>query len=107
MVERKPPTIEMLREFKKKIEKKYGIKKMILFGSLAKGEQKEDSDVDFIVVSEKFKGKNHLKRSPSLYLEWNFGYPVDFICFTPEEFEKLKKRVSIVSEALHEGIEIN
>jgi hypothetical protein len=31
---------------------------------------------------------------------------VDFICYTPEEFEKLKKEVSIVSEALKEGIEI-
>jgi hypothetical protein len=30
----------------------------------------------------------------------------DFICYTPEEFEKLKKEVSIVSEALKEGIEI-
>jgi hypothetical protein len=31
---------------------------------------------------------------------------VDFICYTPEEFEKLKKEVSIVSEAFKEGIEI-
>jgi len=34
-------------------------------------------------------------------------YPVDFLCYTPEEFEKLRKRISIVSVALKTGIEIN
>jgi hypothetical protein len=36
----------------------------------------------------------------------DLNYPVDFLCYTPEEFNKLKKEVSIVSEALKEGIEI-
>lgn len=41
-----------------------------------------------------------------LWLKWNLDLPVDFIPFTPEEFNKLKKEVSIVSEALREGVEI-
>jgi hypothetical protein len=36
----------------------------------------------------------------------DLNYPVDFLCYTPEEFNKLKKEVSIVSEALKEGVEI-
>src|SRR3989338_5829633 len=43
-------------------------------------------------------------------IEWHvkhkIGYPVDFICYTPDEFNRLKHEVSIVSEALREGIEI-
>ena len=39
-------------------------------------------------------------------MKWPLDLPADFICYTPEEFEKLKKEVSIVSEALKEGIEI-
>jgi hypothetical protein len=41
-----------------------------------------------------------------MYDFWDLNYPVDFLCYTPEEFNKLKKEVSIVSEALKEGIEI-
>jgi len=31
---------------------------------------------------------------------------VDFICYTVDEFNKLKKKISLVSTALKEGIEI-
>ena len=31
---------------------------------------------------------------------------MDILCYTPEEFEKLKKRIGIVQEAVKEGIEV-
>lgn len=34
------------------------------------------------------------------------GTTVDIILFNTKEFEKLKKEISIVSEALREGVEI-
>jgi len=55
-------------------------------------------------VSRKFKGKNFHSRFKGLWLKWDLDLPVDFIPYTPEEFDKLKKEVSIVSEALREGI---
>ena len=78
---------------------------MILFGSRVDGKVREDSDVDLIVVGN-FRGKSNLKRAPQLYLEWDLDLPVDFLCYTPEEFEKLSKRTSIVSEGLEKGIMI-
>ncbi|MBI3412683.1 MAG: hypothetical protein HY051_01210 [Candidatus Aenigmarchaeota archaeon] len=54
--------------------------------------------------------KKFQDRYKGLWIKWHvvfkMGYPVDFICYTPEEFEREKKRVSIVSTALKEGIEI-
>ena len=41
-----------------------------------------------------------------MYDYWNLDYPVDFLCYTPEEFEKKKKEISIVKEAVKEGIDI-
>ena len=96
--------IEEIKEFIGKIKDKYKIEKAILFGSFARGEEREDSDVDLIIVSDYFKGKSALKRPSSLYLEWNLDYPVDFICYTKEEFERLKNRASLVREALKEGV---
>jgi len=41
-----------------------------------------------------------------LHLAWDLGMPVDFLCYTPEEFAELSKRPSIVREALREGIPV-
>ncbi len=84
--------------------------KIILFGSYARGDFTKDSDVDLIIIDNKFRKKNVFHRTKNLWINWHIKqklkYPVDFLCYTPEEFEKLKKQVSIVSEALREGIEI-
>jgi len=93
-----------VEKFKKKIEKKFFVEKIIIFGSAARGEMKEDSDIDLIVVSKKFGLKHFFNIVPKLYGEWSLEYPVDFLIYNKKEFEKLKKEVSIVSEALREGI---
>lgn len=98
--------IKKLRIFKRKIEKKYNINKIILFGSRANGRPRKESDVDLIVVGA-FTGNNNLKRAPPLYIEWDLNLPVDFLCYTPEEFENLKNRVTIVREANKSGIVID
>lgn len=90
----------------KKYKGKIGADKIVLFGSYARGDYTEDSDVDLILVSRKFKGKKFHARFKGLWLKWNLKMPVDFIPLTPEEFEKQKKEVSIVSEALKEGIAV-
>ena len=45
--------IDMLREFKRTAGEKYGIEQLILFGSVARGEQREDSDIDICVMLRK------------------------------------------------------
>lgn len=37
---------------------------------------------------------------------WDLPVAVDFLCFSPEEFDDLARRTSIVSLALAEGTEI-
>ena len=101
----KGPDAELIQKvtaFKDKI----GAEKIIVFGSFARGDFGEHSDVDLLLVSKKFRKKNFRERFRGLWLKWDHDLPVDFIPYTPEEFEKLRKRVSIVSEALREGIEI-
>ena len=94
--------ISRVAEFKRRI----GAQKVVVFGSLVRGEFGEHSDVDLVIVSEKFRGKDFFERLRGLWLEWGLGLPVDFFPCTPEEFEKSKKEVSVVSEALREGIEV-
>jgi predicted nucleotidyltransferase len=79
---------------------------MFLFGSRAWGKPHQDSDIDLIIVSPTFRKKKPLARGLNLYDHWSLDYPVDFLCYTPEEFEKLKKKITIVKEAVERGIEI-
>jgi predicted nucleotidyltransferase len=95
-----------LSRFKKELSKRIAVQKMILFGSYARGDYKKESDVDLIIVSSDFRKTRFVKRSLGFYKFWPLNLPVDYICYSPEEFEKQKKRVSIVSMALKEGVEI-
>lgn len=45
----KDEIIAVLRKFKEEFGEKYGIEKLALFGSVARGEQKEDSDIDICI----------------------------------------------------------
>lgn len=41
--------LDLLRQFKSTAGEKYGIEQLALFGSAARGEQREDSDIDICV----------------------------------------------------------
>lgn len=98
--------VKQLIKFKTELEKNVPVDKIIFFGSRAKGKFHPDSDIDLIIVSPKFRRLNFFTRGAKMYDYWNLNYPVDFLCYTPEEFNKLKRQVTIVKEALEEGIEI-
>lgn len=102
----KKKDLNLMKKFKKELSKKISIKKMILFGSRATGKTHKWSDFDIVVVSNDFKGKKSFERGIGFYDYWGYDYPVDFLCYTPEEFEKLKKKITIVRNAVKEGIEI-
>ncbi len=44
--------LNILKEYKNKYSNAYGIKKIGLFGSVARGEQKENSDIDVYIESD-------------------------------------------------------
>ena len=90
---------------RKKISENKG-KKIIFFGSRSHGKPGKWSDIDLVIVSSKFRRLNFFKRGAKMYDYWKLNYPVDFLCYTPEEFNKLKKQITIVKEAVENGIEI-
>jgi len=98
--------IKKLEQFKGELNKDTPITKMILFGSRAWGKPHKDSDIDLLIVSPHFRRKKPLYRGLRFYEHWRMNYPVDFLCYTPEEFKKLRKQITIVKEAVEKGIEI-
>jgi len=109
MDSKKTKDIIRLKKFKNELSKKYKLKHLILFGSRATNKNKKNSDYDLIVVSPDFKDIEWRKRQISLYPLWDFGLfekGADFICYTPDEFEKMRKKSFLCKKATEEGIEI-
>lgn len=102
MDKNKAKIIKELRNFKEENK----ISKLIFFGSRIKNMHSKYSDVDLIIISSRFNKIKSFKRAPLIRLKWKLEYPVDMLCYTPGEFNKLKKQVSIVRETVSEGIEI-
>ncbi len=100
----KPEVMAAVEKFRK-VARKHGVEKIVLFGSQAFGLAGEASDIDLIVVSRE---EDKLGLLSKLYHEWHvvqgIDLPVDFICYTPEEFDELKERITLVREAVRSGI---
>ncbi|MBU7009951.1 MAG: nucleotidyltransferase domain-containing protein [Theionarchaea archaeon] len=87
-----------------KIIEEFHPEKVILFGSRVKGEAEEESDLDVILVAETFREVHFLRRMPMVLKKIRFPKHVDYICYFPEEFERMKETSSVVMDALEKGI---
>ncbi|BDH80138.1 nucleotidyltransferase [Methanothermobacter tenebrarum] len=101
-----PEGIEDIRGFLSQVKRKFKPDLILLFGSRARGEHLEDSDYDIIIVSEKFRNMNFLRRIEKIIEYWDAKVNIDVLPYTPEEFEIKKKEIGIVQEAIKEGIRL-
>ncbi len=78
--------------FAKRAKKKFDAEKVILFGSYARGQATDYSDIDVIVLSNKFSSIPQEKRLDALYPLTAKLYPdVHPFGYTPKEFANAKK----------------
>ncbi len=77
---------------------------IVLFGSVARGDHVEDSDLDFIIVSRSWQGMEVEERLSLLYRLWDKPRDATFIPLTPSELVRLRDKSITVAEALRDGI---
>lgn len=77
--------------------------RIILFGSVVRGEGREDSDFDLLVIKSGVVRKREVARR--IYRELvGVGVPVDIVVVTPEEIEEYRGNVgTIIQPAMEEG----
>lgn len=95
-----------VRRFLERVSEVYRLRKAILFGSRARGDHLEDSDIDLILVSEDFEGIPFVERISRMYRFWDDELALEVLCYTPEEFEEKRKRIGLVQDAVREGVEV-
>ena len=94
--------IRLLSQFKKALENQnIHVEKMILYGSWAKKSQREDSDIDVVVISKDFENKKYWERidllSNAIY---DIFAPIEAVALTPKEWNK---KESFVCEYARNG----
>jgi len=82
------------------------VDRTILFGSTAKGDRLEDSDVDLIVISQDFQKMTLPQRFLVLQKNWKPHLDLEAFGFTQEEFDQLKDKSIVLQEATENGINI-
>ncbi len=94
-----------IEDFVARVRRKYRITQAVFFGSRARGDYLADSDYDIVLVSPDFEGVFFSQRSALMYDFWqHWPLEIEPLCYTPEEFEKKKGQIGIVSEAVKEGV---
>ena len=84
--------------------------RMILFGSQARGDAREDSDWDLLVLLDK-EERNYIEDYdnfgyPFSEIGWNYGVAINTILYTQKQWEK-GKIFPLYRNVMREGIEIN
>ena len=87
-----------LEKILNRLKKDPSVRKVLLFGSLARGDARDHSDIDLIVVKDT--QMRFLDRLDEFYDDAREA--MDILVYTPQEFEEMKER-PFVKRALREG----
>jgi predicted nucleotidyltransferase len=92
----KKTVLEIISNFKTALESE-GVtpQKILLYGSYANGDNRPDSDIDLVVISEDFEGKGYWQRidllSKAIYTVFQ---PIEAVAMTPKEWESGKSFIT-------------
>jgi len=97
----KKTALEIAKRYSKIVSKEFPVRRVILFGSHAKGEERSNSDIDIAVIIEKLEGDFleaqiklfKLRRSIDLRIE-------------PVLIEETEDKTGFLREVLNSGIEV-
>ena len=101
----------LLHRYREVIQRLYTPESVWLFGSRAAGTASPHSDIDLLVVSERFAQIRRLRRRSTFLRETDLAHAyelpvVDPLCYTPEEFQAGLHQPTIVAEAVASGIRL-
>ncbi len=100
------PTLEQLRELLVPFFSESAAKKAVVFGSYARGESDEYSDLDLIIVAKtETPFLERFRDYIGIYKIWRKG--LDMLVYTPEELERMQREENpFITLAFGEGIVI-
>lgn len=107
MVEKRDKRVEIFRSsYLPRLIDRYHPVRVLLFGSRSRGTALKESDLDLMVVSKSFEGVPFIERAYQVIWILRTPFPIEIICYTPEEYERKKDEIGIVRIASQEGVDL-
>ena len=82
------------------------VERVLLFGSYARGDYSESSDIDLIIVSDDWANTSLNERLSVLYRIWDKPLDATFIPVTREELESKRETSIVIRDAASYAVEI-
>jgi len=79
---------------------------LVVFGSRVSGTSDEWSDIDIVLVSQRFAGQRALERLRTFDALIDPHRYVDVLCVTRDEFARRSRGPTIIAEAVRTGVRI-
>ncbi len=92
------------RRFLARLRQGLSPERVILFGSRGRGDNRAGSDYDLLIVSDRFRGVPWIDRAPLVIRLWDLPLDLEAICLTPEEYRRRRRELSVIGEAVREGV---
>lgn len=90
---------QALNHLVKQLKENLGPVDVYLFGSFAKGDWLEDSDIDIVVVSEKFEGKTMRERINLVRRLATESLAFEILAYTPRELKEVLTKSIVLQDA--------
>jgi hypothetical protein len=95
-----PEEIERaVARLRSRLTDRYPDARAYLFGSYASGTWLEDSDLDILLVSDRFRGQSFAERIAKVRRLVPNDVPFEILAYTPKEFERAKTRSVVIQDA--------
>jgi predicted nucleotidyltransferase len=101
-----PEVQRFLDEWLERIQGAFAPETLMVFGSRVSGIADEWSDIDIVLVSDRFAGLRVLDRLRTFDALIDPHRHVDVLCLTPEEFARRSHGPTLVAEAVRTGVRI-
>jgi predicted nucleotidyltransferase len=85
------------------ITSKIAPERIVLFGSYARGDNREDSDIDILIIIKNL--ENERKITGALYkdlLKENISIPIDFLAIDYDKYNKLKNETGYIYKTIEQ-----
>lgn len=94
----------LFADVKRRLAAAPGVRKVVVFGSRARGDARPDSDLDLVVVADVAGSAGERCRRIGAPLS-DLAIPIDLVVYTPEEYERFRTwRSGVAAAAEREGI---
>jgi len=98
--------LRMMKAYLAKLSRHIEVREAYLFGSIARGDSLDVSDIDLLVVSPSVHGLRKDERISLAHRAWRFEKAADIFLLTPEEFKRALEHSVVLRDASRYWIKI-